>query len=161
MSFVVRANANSSMGLIAIFAFAGLFGAAIGPMINTYLTVYSNGGTLVAQALGGTAMIFLTLSGYALVSGKDFSYMRGFLMTGMLVVIVAMIANIFFQIPALSLALSAAVIMIMSGLILYDTSRIINGGERNYINATISLYLSFFNIFIHLLHLLAVFSGRR
>ena len=101
MSFVVRANANSSMGLIAIFAFAGLFGAAIGPMINTYLTVYSNGGALVAQALGGTAIIFLTLSGYALVSGKDFSYMRGFLMTGMIVVIVAMIANMFFQIPAL------------------------------------------------------------
>ena len=115
----------------------------------------------MAQALRGTAMIFLTLSGYALVSGKDFSYMRGFLMTGLLVVLVAMLANWFFQIPALSLAISAVVIMIMSGLILYDTSRIINGGERNYINATISLYLSFFNIFIHLLHLLAVFTGRR
>ena len=134
MSFVVRANANSSLGLIAIFAFAGLFGAAIGPMINTYLTIYENGGAIVAQALGGTAM---------------------------LVVLVAMLANWLFQIPALSLAISAVVIMIMSGLILYDTSRIINGGERNYINATISLYLSFFNIFIHLLHLLAVFTGRR
>jgi modulator of FtsH protease len=130
-------------------------------MINTYLTIYENGGAIVAQALGGTAMIFLTLSGYALVSGKDFSYMRGFLMTGLIVVLVAMLANLFFQIPALSLAISAVVIMIMSGLILYDTSRIINGGERNYINATISLYLSFFNIFIHLLHLLAVFTGRR
>jgi modulator of FtsH protease len=130
-------------------------------MINTYLTIYENGGAIVAQALGGTAMIFLTLSGYALVSGKDFSYMRGFLMTGLIVVFVAMLANLFFQIPALSLAISAGVIMIMSGLILYDTSRIINGGERNYINATISLYLSFFNIFIHLLHLLAVFTGRR
>ncbi len=161
MSFVVRANANSSMGLIAIFAFAGLFGAAIGPMINTYLTIYENGGAIVAQALGGTAMIFLSLSGYALVSGKDFSYMRGFLFTGLLVIFAGMIVNMFLQIPAFSLAISAGVIMVMSGLILYDTSRIINGGERNYINATISLYLSFFNIFIHLLHLLAVFTGRR
>ena len=161
MSFVVRANANSSMGLIAIFAFAGLFGAAIGPMINTYLTIYENGGAIVAQALGGTAMIFLSLSGYALVSGKDFSYMRGFLFTGLLVIFAGMIVNMFLQIPAFSLAISAGVIMVMSGLILYDTSRIINGGERNYINATISLYLSFLNIFIHLLRLLAIFTGRR
>jgi len=161
MSFVVRANANSSMGLIAIFAFVGLFGAGIGPMISAYLTTYSNGGALVAQALGGTAMIFLSLSGYALVSGKDFSYLRGFLFTGLLVIFAGMIVNIFLQIPAFDLAISAGVIMLMSGLILYDTSRIINGGERNYINATVSLYLSFFNIFIHLLRLLAIFTGRR
>ena len=161
MSFVVRANANSSMGLIAIFVFAGLFGAGIGPMISAYLTTYSNGGALVAQALGGTAMIFLSLSGYALVSGKDFSYLRGFLFTGLLVIFAGMIVNIFLQIPAFDLAISAGVIMLMSGLILYDTSRIINGGERNYINATVSLYLSFFNIFIHLLRLLAIFTGRR
>ena len=161
MSFVVRANANSSMGLIAIFVFAGLFGAGIGPMISAYLTIYENGGAIVAQALGGTAMIFLSLSGYALVSGKDFSYMRGFLFTGLLVIFAGMIVNMFLQIPAFSLAISAGVIMVMSGLILYDTSRIINGGERNYINATISLYLSFFNIFIHLLRLLAIFTGRR
>ena len=115
----------------------------------------------MAQALGGTAMIFLSLSGYALVSGKDFSYMRGFLFTGLLVIFAGMIVNMFLQIPAFSLAISAGVIMVMSGLILYDTSRIINGGERNYINATISLYLSFFNIFIHLLRLLAIFTGRR
>ncbi|MCH2347136.1 MAG: Bax inhibitor-1 family protein, partial [Pseudomonadales bacterium] len=124
-------------------------------------TIYENGGAIVAQALGGTAMIFLSLSGYALVSGKDFSYMRGFLFTGLLVIFAGMIVNMFLQIPAFSLAISAGVIMVMSGLILYDTSRIINGGERNYINATISLYLSFFNIFIHLLRLLAIFTGRR
>jgi modulator of FtsH protease len=111
------------------------------------------------QALGGTALIFFALSGYALTSKKDFSFMGGFLMVGLIVAIVASLANIFFQIPALSLAISAAIIMIMSGLILFDTSRIINGGERNYIRATISLYLSIYNIFVHLLSLLGVFGS--
>jgi modulator of FtsH protease len=160
MSFVVRATANSSKGLIAVFVFAGLMGAALGPTINVYLVAYTNGSAIVAQALGGTALIFLSLSGYALTSGKSFNFLGGFLFTGMMVVLVAMIANIFLQIPALSLALSAGVIMLMSGFILFDTSRIINGGERNYIMATISLYLSIFNIFIHLLHLLGALTGR-
>lgn len=160
MSFVVRATANSSKGLIAVFVFAGLMGAALGPTINVYLAAFTNGSAIVAQALGGTALIFLSLSGYALTSGKSFNFLGGFLFTGMMVVLVAMIANIFLQIPALSLALSAGVIMLMSGFILFDTSRIINGGERNYIMATISLYLSIFNIFIHLLHLLGALTGR-
>jgi modulator of FtsH protease len=118
-----------------------------------------NGASLIMQALGGTALIFFALSGYALTSKKDFSFMGGFLMVGLIVVVVAGLANMFFQIPALSLAISAAIIMIMSGLILYDTSRIINGGERNYIRATISLYLSIYNIFISLLQLLGVFNS--
>jgi modulator of FtsH protease len=160
MTFVVRATANSSKGLIAVFVFAGLMGAALGPTINVYLMAYTNGSAIVAQALGGTALIFLSLSGYALTSGKSFNFLGGFLFTGMMVVLVAMIANIFLQIPALSLALSAGVIMLMSGFILFDTSRIINGGERNYIMATISLYLSIFNIFVHLLHLLGALTGR-
>ena len=160
MTFVVRATANSSKGLIAVFIFAGLMGAALGPTINVYLAAYTNGSAIVAQALGGTALIFLSLSGYALTSGKSFNFLGGFLFTGMMVVLVAMIANIFLQIPALSLALSAGVIMLMSGFILFDTSRIINGGERNYIMATISLYLSIFNIFVHLLHLLGALTGR-
>ena len=160
MTFVVRATANSSKGLIAVFVFAGLMGAALGPTINVYLMAYTNGSAIVAQALGGTALIFLSLSGYALTSGKSFNFLGGFLFTGMMVVLVAMIANIFMQIPALSLALSAGVIMLMSGFILYDTSRIINGGERNYIMATISLYLNIFNIFVHLLHLLGALTGR-
>lgn len=111
------------------------------------------------QALGGTALIFFALSGYALTTKKDFSFLGGFLMVGLIVVIVAGIANIFFQIPALSLAVSSAVIMIMSGLILFDTSRIINGGERNYIRATLSLYLNIYNIFTSLLHILGIFGG--
>ncbi len=160
MTFVVQANANSSRGLVAVFIFAGLMGGALGPIISAYMLAYGNGSAIVAQALGGTAFIFLTLSGYALTTRKDFSFMGGFLMTGMIVAIVAIIANIFLQIPALSLAISSAVILIMSGFILFDTSRIINGGERNYIIATIGLYLSIFNIFIHLLNLLGALTGR-
>ena len=156
--FVVHKMADTSKGLIAIFAFAGVMGASIGPMLNHYLAM-TGGPALVMQALGGTAVVFFGLSAYALTTRKDFSYMGGFLMVGLLVAVVAMIANIFLAIPALSLTISAAVVMIMSGLILFDTSRIINGGETNYIRATVSLYLDIFNLFIHLLSLLSVFSG--
>ena len=114
---------------------------------------------MVMQALGGTALVFFGLSAYALNSRKDFSYLGGFLMTGLIVAIVAGIANIFLGIPALSLTLSAAIVMIMSGLILFDTSRIVNGGETNYIRATVSLYLNIYNLFTSLLHLLGAFSG--
>ena len=161
MSFVVRANANSSKGLVAVFVFAALMGAAIGPTINMYIMAYANGSAIVAQALGGTAVIFLSLSGYALTTRKNFNFLAGFLFTGMMVALVAIIANIFLQIPAFSLAISSAVILLMSGFILFDTSRIVNGGERNYIMATISLYLSIFNIFVHLLHLLGALTGRQ
>ncbi len=157
--FVVNKTADSSKGLIAIFAFTGVMGASIGPMLNYYLAM-PNGPELVMQALGGTAVVFFGLSAYALTTRKDFSYMGGFLMVGLLVAVVAMIANIFLNIPALSLTISAAIVMIMSGLILFDTSRIINGGETNYIRATVSLYLSIYNLFIHLLHLLSALSGR-
>jgi modulator of FtsH protease len=156
--FVVNRTADSSKGIIAIFAFAGVMGAAIGPMLNHYLAM-PGGPALVMQALGGTAVVFFGLSAYALTSRKDFSYMGGFLMVGLLVAVVAMVANIFLNIPALSLTISAAVVMIMSGLILFDTSRIINGGETNYIRATVSLYMSIYNLFIHLLHLLTAFGG--
>ena len=156
--FWVHSAADSSMGLVAIFAFTGLWGFMLGPMLNIYLAM-PNGPALVMQALGGTGVIFLGLSAYALTSKKDFSYMGGFLFTGLIVAIIAMIANIFLQIPVLSLVISGAVVMIMSGLILFDTSRIINGGETNYIRATISLYLSIYNLFIHLLHLLTALSG--
>ena len=157
--FLVHKTADSAKGLLAIFAFAGVMGAALGPMLNFYLAMPA-GPQLVLQALGGTAIIFFGLSAYALTTRKDFSYMGGFLMVGILVAIVAMIANMFFQIPAVSLAISAAVIMIMSGFILFDTSRIINGGETNYIRATVSLYLNIYNIFVHLLRLLSVLNGR-
>ena len=156
--FVVNRTADSSKGLIAIFAFTGVMGASIGPMLNYYLAM-PGGPALVMQALGGTAVVFFGLSAYALTTRKDFSYMGGFLMVGLLVAVVAMIANIFLAIPALSLTISAAVVMIMSGLILFDTSRIINGGETNYIRATVALYLDIYNLFIHLLHLLTAFGG--
>lgn len=151
--FVVHKTADSSKGIVAIFAFTGLLGASLGPMLNFYMAM-PNGPALVMQALGGTALVFFGLSGYALTTRKDFSFMGGFLMVGLLVAVVAMIANIFLGIPALSLTISAAVVFIMSGLILFDTSRIINGGETNYIRATVALYLSIYNLFIHLLHLL-------
>ena len=157
--FVVNRTADSSKGIIAIFAFTGMMGAALGPMLNFYMAM-ANGPALVMQALGGTAVVFFGLSGYALTTRKDFSYMGGFLIVGLLVAVVASIANIFLHIPALSLTISAAVVMIMSGLILFDTSRIINGGETNYIRATVSLYLDIYNLFIHLLHLLSALSGR-
>ncbi len=160
MTFVVRKTAKSAKGLLAVFIFAGLMGGAIGPIISLYMVAYANGSAIVVQALGGTALIFLSLSGYALTTGKNFNYLGGFLFTGMMVAIVAIIANIFLHIPALSLAISSAVILLMSGLILFDTSRLIKGGERNYIIATVGLYLSIFNIFIHLLNLLGALTGR-
>jgi modulator of FtsH protease len=156
--FVVNRMADSSKGLVAIFAFTGVMGAAIGPKLNHYLAM-PGGPALVMQALGGTAVVFFGLSAYALTTRKDFSYMGGFLFVGLLVAVVASIANIFLGIPALSLTISAAVVMIMSGLILFDTSRIINGGETNYIRATVSLYLDIYNLFIHLLHLLTALGG--
>jgi modulator of FtsH protease len=156
--FVVHKTAESSNGLIAIFAFAGVMGASLGPMLNFYLAMPS-GPALVMQALGATAIVFFGLSAYALTTRKDFSYMGGFLTVGLVVALVAILANLFLQIPALSLTVSAVVVMLMSGLILFDTSRIINGGETNYIRATVSLYLNIYNLFIHLLHLLTAFSG--
>ncbi len=156
--FVVNRMADSSKGLLAIFAFTGVMGAAIGPMLNYYLSM-PGGPALVMQALGGTAIVFFGLSGYALSTRKDFSFMGGFLIVGLLVAVVAGIANIFLGIPALSLTISAAVVMIMSGLILFDTSRIIHGGETNYIRATVSLYLNIYNLFVHMLHLLTALGG--
>ena len=156
--FALPRTANSSSGIWVVFAITGLLGFGIGPLLNAYLQT-ANGGQIVMTAMGGTGAIFLALSGYALTSRKDFSFMVGFLMVGMVVVIVAMIANIFLQMPMLSLAVSSAVILIMSGFILYDTSAIIRGEQTNYIVATVSMYLSIFNIFIHLLNILGALSG--
>ena len=156
--FVLNRMADSAKGLPAIFAFTGVMGAGLGPLLNAYLAM-PGGPQLVMQSLAGTAFIFFGLSAYALQSKRDFSFMTGFLFAGLIVAIVAMIANIFMGIPALSLTISAAVVMIMSGLILVDTSRIINGGETNYIRATVGLYLNIYNLFVHLLHLLGAFGG--
>lgn len=156
--FALPRTANSSKGLWVVFGITGLLGLSIGPMLNAYLQM-SNGGQIIATAFGGTGVIFLGLSGYALTSKKDFSFIAGFLVVGLGIAIVAMIANIFLQMPALSLAISSAVILIMSGFILHDTSAIIRGEQTNYIVATVGMYLSIFNIFIHLLHLLGALSG--
>lgn len=155
--FVVNRTADSSKGLIAIFAFTGLLGASLGPLLQMYLAL-PNGPGLVLQALAGTALVFFGLSGYALTTRKDFSFMGGFLFVGLIVAVVASLVNIFLAIPAVSLAISAAIVLIMSGLILFDTSRIIHGGETNYIRATVSLYLNIYNLFVALLQLLGVFS---
>jgi len=156
--FVLPRTANSAAGIPVLFGITGLLGYGLGPMLSYYLAM-ANGPSLVMTALGGTGVIFLGLSGYALTTKKDFSFMAGFLMVGMFVVILASLANIFFAIPALQLAVSAAVIMIMSGFILYETSSIIHGGETNYIMAAASLFLSLINMFQALLHILGAFSN--
>jgi modulator of FtsH protease len=156
--FVLPRTANSSTGLGVIFLITGLMGFGLGAVLTLYLAL-PHGPQIVGTAFGGTGIIFLGLSGYALTSKRDFSFMGGFLFAGMLVVVMAGLANIFLAMPALSLAMSGAVILLMSGFILFDTSRMINGGETNYIHATYGLYLSIFNIFISLLNLLTAFSG--
>ena len=153
--FVLPRTANSAAGIPVIFAITGLFGLGLGPVLNHYMAVNPN---IIMTALGGTGVIFLGLSGYVLTTRKDFSFMGGFLMVGLFVVILAMLANIFLQMPVLFLVLNAAVILIMSGFILYETSSIIHGGETNYIMATASIFLSILNMFQALLHLLGAFS---
>tara|TARA_X000000368_G_scaffold156649_1_gene123465 strand:- start:250 stop:918 length:669 start_codon:yes stop_codon:yes gene_type:complete len=155
--FVLPKTANSSAGLGVIFLITGMLGFAIGPMLNMYLGL-SNGSQVVLTALGGTAAIFVGLSAYAVNSKKDFSFMGGMLIGGMITVFVLMFANIFLQMPGFQLIISGAVIMLMSGFILMDTSRIVLGGETNYILATFGMYLSIFNIFIHLLAILGIMS---
>ena len=155
MWFVLPRVENSSNGIWAVFAITGLLGFGLGPMLSMYLAL-PNGPQLVATAMGGTGVIFLGLSAYALVTKKDFTFLGGFLMIGLMVAFGAVILNLFLQIPALHLALSSAIILIMSGFILFDTSRIINGGETNYVRATISLYLSIYNIFVSLLQILGI-----
>lgn len=153
--FVLPRTANSSAGIGVIFAITGLMGFGLGAVLSLYLAL-PNGPQIIGTAFAGTGIIFLGLSGYALTSKRDFSFMGGFLFAGMMVAVLAIIANLFLQMPALSLAISAAIIMLMSGFILFDTSRIIRGGETNYIFATYSLYLSIFNIFISLLNILGI-----
>ena len=149
---------NSTSGIFVVFAIAGLLGFGLGPMLGYYLAV-PGGSQIVGTALGGTGIVFLGLSGYALTSKRDFSFMGGFLFAGLIVVLIAAVANIFLAMPVLQLTVSGAIVMLMSGLILFDTSRIVNGGETNYIRATVGLYLNIYNLFVALLHLLSAFSG--
>jgi modulator of FtsH protease len=157
--FLTSKFQNSSLGLVFVFALTGFMGYTLGPIISSYLTMFSNGSELVMMAMGGTGVIFLGLSGYALTTRKDFSFMGASLMIGILVAFLAGLAAIFFNMPALSLGVSVMFILLMSGLILYETSNIIHGGETNYIMATVTLFVSIFNLFTSLLHLLGAFAG--
>ena len=157
--FLTAKLRNSVWGLASIFALTGFMGLTLGPLISFYIHAFSNGTQLVMTALGGTGAIFLGLSGYALTTRKDFSFMGGFIMVGVLVAFLAGIGALLFSIPALSLAVSAMFILLMSGMILYQTSELIHGGETNYIMATITLYITIYNLFTSLLHLLGVFAG--
>ncbi len=149
---------NSVWGLAAVFALTGFMGLTLGPIINYYLSM-PNGGQTVMLALGATGAIFLGLSAYAITTRKDFSFMGGFLMAGILVAFLAGLGAIFFSMPGLALGVSAMFVMLMCGLILYETSQIIHGGETNYILATVTLYVSIYNLFASLLHLLGAFNS--
>ncbi|WP_406610523.1 Bax inhibitor-1/YccA family protein [Agarivorans sp. JK6] len=149
---------NSAWGIVCIFALTGFMGLTLGPILTAYLSL-PNGGLIVSQAMVATAVIFLSLSAYAITSKKDFSFMGGFLMVGIIVAFLAGLGAIFFAIPALSLGVSAMFVLLMSGLILYETSNIIHGGETNYIMATTSLFVAIFNLFTSLLHILGFLNG--
>jgi modulator of FtsH protease len=155
--FLTTRFRNSGLGLLFVFALTGFMGLTLGPIVSAYLHL-PNGGQIVMTAMGGTGVIFLGLSGYALTTRKDFSFIGGFLMVGILVAFLAGLASMFFTLPGLSLAVSAMFILLMSGLILYETSQIIHGGETNYIMATVTLYIAIYNLFLSLLQLLGVMS---
>jgi len=156
--FLTTKLRNSAWGLVSVFALTGFMGYTLGPIVSHYLGL-PNGGQTVMTAMGGTAAIFLGLSAYAVMTRKDFSFMGGFLMVGILVAFLAGLAAIFFEIPALSLTVSAAFVLLMSGLILYQTSAIIHGGETNYVMATVTLFVAIFNLFTSLLQLLGLASS--
>lgn len=156
--FLTHKLQNSPWGLVSVFALTGFMGYTLGPILNTYLGL-PNGPQIVFTALAGTGVIFIGLSAYALTTRKDFSFMGGFLMVGILVAFLASLAAFFFQMPGLALAVSAMFVLLMSGLILYQTSEIVHGGETNYILATVTLYVSIYNLFTSLLHLLGVLGS--
>jgi len=156
--FLTSKFRNSGLGLVFVFALTGFMGLTLGPIVNFYLHL-PNGHQVVMTALGATGVIFLSLSGYALTSRKDFSFMGAFLMVGILVAFLAGIASVFFTMPGLSLAVAAMFVLLMSGLILFETSQLVHGGETNYIMATVSLYISIYNLFLSLLQLLGAFGG--
>ena len=158
--FAVTALRNSVWGIVALLAFTFVAGVFLGPILQVALHL-KNGAQLVGMAAGGTGLIFFTLATIATVTKKDFSFMGKFLFIGVILLIVASLANIFFAIPALSLTISAIAVLIFSAYILFDISQIVNGGETNYVMATLALYLDIYNIFVNLLQLLMAFSGER
>ena len=155
--YLTAKNRNSATGIVCVFALTGFMGYTLGPVISTYLSL-PNGSLVVIKALTTTGVIFMALSAYVVVTRKNLTFMGGFLMTGILVAFIGAIAALIFNIPALSLAISAIFVLLMSGLILYETSNIIHGGETNYIMATVSLFVAIYNLFSSLLMLLGFLS---
>jgi modulator of FtsH protease len=160
MLFGVSALRNSPMGVVLLLAFTFVAGVFLGPILQAALSL-RNGAQLVGLAAGGTAVIFMSLATYATVSKRDFSFMGKFLFVGLILLVVASLANLFFQIPALSLTISAIAVLLFSAYLLFDISRIVTGGETNYVMATMSVYLNLYNLFVNLLNLLMAFSGQR
>jgi FtsH-binding integral membrane protein len=158
--FAVTALRDSVWGIVALLGFTFVAGVFLGPILQVALHL-KNGAQLIGLAAGGTSVIFFSLATIATTTKKDFSFMGKFLFIGLILLIVASLANMFFQIPALSLTISAIAVMIFSAYILFDVSRIVQGGETNYVMATLSLYLDIYNLFINLLSLLMAFSGER
>ena len=157
--FLTSRFRNSGCGILCVFSLTGFLGLTLGPLVSYYVTMIPNGGQLVMTAMGGTGAIFLGLSSYVLATRKDFGFMGGMLFAGILVAFLAGIGAFVFGLPSLALAVSAMFILLMCGLILWQTSEIIHGGETNYIMATVILYVAIFNLFTSLLHLLGVFAG--
>ncbi len=151
--FAVSKFQDSGLGIVLVFALTGFMGLTLGPMLNAYLSL-PNGSGLVMNAMFATAAIFLSLSAYVLTTKKDFSFMGGFLTVGILVAFLAGLGAYFFEMQSLSLLVSSMFVLLMSGLILYETSNIINGGQTNYVMATVTLFVSIFNLFTSLLHLM-------
>jgi modulator of FtsH protease len=155
--YLTAANRNSSIGILCVFALTGFMGYTLGPIVSSYLSV-PNGNLIVTNALATTAIIFMSLSAYVLTTKKNMTFIGGFLMAGILVAFTGAIGALIFNIPALSLVISAIFVLLMSGLILYETSNIIHGGETNYIMATVSLFVAIYNLFTSLLMLLGFSS---
>jgi modulator of FtsH protease len=153
--FAIHRLQNSAWALPLVFGLTGFMGYTLGPILTHYLSV-PGGAQTVSMALGATGVTFMALSAYALTSRKDFSFMGSFLFMGMIIAMLAGLAAIFLDIPALSLAVSAMVALLSAGLILFETSQIVNGGERNYVMATVSLFVSVFNLFTSLLALFGI-----
>ena len=160
MLYGVSAMRDSSMGVVLLLGFTFVAGFFLGPILQAALSL-KNGAQLVGLAAGGTGLIFMSLATYATVTKRDFSFMGKFLFVGLILLVVAALANLFFQIPALALTISAIAVLLFSAYLLYDISRIVNGGETNYVMATMSVYLNIYNIFVNLLSLLMAFSGQR
>ncbi|HEY3326030.1 MAG TPA: Bax inhibitor-1/YccA family protein [Novimethylophilus sp.] len=156
----ISANRNSAVGVVLLLALTGFMGLMLGPILQVALHL-RNGGQIVGLAAGGTGVIFMSLAGIATVSKKDFSFLGNFLFIGLILLVIASFANLFFQIPAMALALSGISVLLFSGYILYDVSRIVQGGETNYVMATLALYLDIYNLFVNLLSLLMALLGER